>query len=326
MRSPMRFVLLLLVLMSHAYAHEKNVKTKADFLARGIYTSQKNHAWPFPLLSIGHNMQSYQDYDGEPYWHDGLDIRARIDQPIHAAVGGTVVNLENYVKGSPLYWEIAILDDEGFVWKYHHVDRRSIPAEIETAYKNKGKIASGTLLGNVVRWPITTFGEVYHHLHLLVVAKDGKYINPFLMLEPLPDTVAPVINRIGIAKNHRPISGNEVSGEHAMYLEASDLTLHQKFLLPPYKISYSLDKKEEVTVWEFINLPSGTGDTQYINDFYMNGTCGDYSCRKFYFNLNFTQKAPRGTWKLSPGVHEIEVTVEDVVGNKTGQSYQWTVL
>jgi hypothetical protein len=169
-------------------------------------------------------------------------------------------------------------------------------------------------------------GEVYHHLHLLVVAKDGQYINPFLMMEPLPDTKAPVIKKIGLAKNHSPVDGNEVRGPHSLYLEASDLTLHEKFLLPPYKISYKMDGGDEVLVWEFINLPSGKNDTDYINDFYMNGTCGDYYCRKFYFNLNFTKSAPRKTMTLNPGAHSIEVFVEDVVGNKSSESFQWKVL
>lgn len=318
----MKFILVLLLCLSTVYAHEKELRTKADLLATAQFTGQRNHPWPFPLLSIGHNMQSYQDYGGSPYWHDGLDIRSRVDQPIFATVSGKIVNLENYQPGNPMYWEIAILDDEGFVWKYHHVDRKTIPAEIKVG----NTVKAGALLGNVVRWPISSFGEVYHHLHLLVVAKDGQYINPFLMMEPLPDTKAPVISKIGIAKNHSPISGNEVKGPHALYMEASDLTLHDKFILPPYKISYKMDGGEEVLVWEFINLPSGKNDTDFIEDFYMNGTCGDYSCRKFYFNLFFTKSAPRKTITLSPGAHKIEVFVEDVVGNKTSESFQWQVL
>lgn len=322
----MKFILVFLLCLTNAFAHEKEMKTKADLLATGTFKNQKHHAWPFPLLSIGHSMHSYQNYGGSPYWHDGLDIRSAEDQPIHAAVGGQVVNLENYQYGNPLYWEIAIMDSEGFVWKYHHVERKSIPEEIVNAYKTKGKIATGTFIGNVVKWPVSSFGEVYHHLHLLVVAKDGKYINPFLMMEPLPDTVAPTISRIGIAQNHKPINGTEVSGPHALFVEASDLTLHQKFILPPYKITYRLDKGEEVTVWEFINLPSGTSDEKYIEDFYMKGTCGNYSCRKFYFNLNFTQAEPRKTMNLSPGKHEVEVSVEDIVGNKATDTFQWKVI
>ncbi len=321
----MKMFLILLLASTSLWAHEKSVRTNADFLATANFREQRHHAWPFPLLSIGHNMQSYQDYSGSPYWHDGLDVRAKIDQPIYAAAGGIVVNIENYIPGNPMYWEVAILDEEGFVWKYHHVAKESITKEIQDSLKSQQKIADGALIGNVVRWPISTYGEVYHHLHLLVVGKDKKYINPFLMMEPLNDTQAPVISKIGIAKNHRPIDGNKVKGAHALFLEATDLTLHEKFLLPPYKISYSLDGAEEKVVWEFINLPSGTNDEQYIKDFYMSGTCGNYNCRKFYFNLNFTQEAPRGTMNVTRGEHQILVSVEDIVGNKTSKSFQWSV-
>ena len=321
----MKFFFLFTLMLSHAFAHERNVLTKADKFATASFSDQRSHAWPFPLLSIGHSMQSYQNYGGSPYWHDGLDIRSNVDQPIYAAAGGKVVNIENYNTG-PLYWEVAILDSEGFVWKYHHVAKASIPTEIHEAYKSGKTIAAGTLIGNVVKWPVSAYGEVYHHLHLLVVGSDGKYINPFLMMEPLSDNQSPVITKIGLAQNHRPISGAEVRGAHSLYVEASDLTLHQKFILPPYKISYRLDQSDEKIVWEFIHLPSATNDTDYINDFYLQGTCGDYSCRKFYFNLNFSVQSPRGVMNLSSGLHEVEVTVEDIVGNKTTKAFSWKVL
>ena len=321
----MKFLFALVLVSSTLWAHEREPRTKADFMATGKFSEQRHHAWPFPLLSIGNSMQSYQDYSNDPYWHDGLDIRAVQDQPIYAAAGGEVVNIQNYILGNPMYWEVAIRDAEGFVWKYHHVAKETITKEVQASYKNHTKIADGSLIGNVVRWPITSYGEVYHHLHLQVVDKDKMYINPFLMMEPLNDTQAPVINQIGIAKNHRPISGNKVSGAHALFLDASDLTLHTRYLLSPYKISYVMDGADEKLVWEFINLPGGTSDSKYISDFYMNGTCGDYSCRKFYFNLNFTQANPRGQMNLEKGDHEIVVNIEDIVGNKATKSYRWTV-
>lgn len=322
----MKLILAIILFSQFAFAHERLTVTKANKLATAVFTGQKNHPWPFPLLSIGHNMQSYQDYGGSPYWHDGLDIRSNIDQPMYAPAGGKVVNIQNYIVGNPMYWEVAILDDEGFVWKFHHVAKETITKEIQDAYRTREKIKAGTLIGNVVRWPVTSFGEVYHHLHMLVVAADGKYINPFLMMEPLADTAVPVITKIGIAKNHKPTDATEVRGPHALYLEASDLVLHQKFILPPYKIAWKIDGGEEKTVWEFINLPSGKNDTDFISDFHMQGTCGDYSCRKFYFNLNFTQEKPRGQMTLSPGDHSVEVTVEDIVGNRTSKTFGWKVL
>lgn len=271
-------------------------------------------------------MQSFQNYGGSPYWHDGLDVRGNSEQAIYAAAGGLVVNIENYVSGNHLYWEVAIQDAEGFVWKYHHVAKETIPAEIVAAYRNRTAVAAGTYLGNIVKWPASSFGEVFHHLHLLVVGADKKYINPFLMMTPLHDTQAPIISRIGLAQNHRMIQGNTVRGPHALYLEASDLVYHQRFILPPHKISYRLNRGEEKLVWSFVHLPSGTNDTDYINDFYFPGTCGNYRCRRFFFNLNFSTQKPRDVFNLPAGKHEIEVNVEDMVGNRASKSYQWTVL
>lgn len=321
----MKFLFLFLLLTGQSFAHEKSFKTIADKAAFGTYSERKVHPWPFPLLSIGNIMQSFQDYVGSPYWHDGLDIRGNAGQAIHASAGGKVVNVQNYVNGNPLYWEIAILDSEGFVWKYHHVDSKTIPQAIHEAFKKKSEIPAGTHIGNIIEWPVTSFGEVYNHLHLLVVGGDGKYINPFLLLNPLDDTQAPVINKIGIVQDEYPIDETRVTGEHSLYVDTSDLILHNKFLQPPHKISYRMDKQDEVLVWEFIHLPSGNNDQDYIEDFYVKRTCGDYRCRRFYINLNFSLKNPRQTLKLSPGSHEIEVTVEDIAGNKASKNFTWQV-
>jgi hypothetical protein len=322
----MKYILLSMFLSFQVFAHEKEIKTKADAFATGKLKNIKRHPWPFPILSIGHAMQSYQDYGGSPYWHDGLDIRSSVDQPIFASAGGKVVNLENYVVGNSLYWEVAILDDDGFVWKYHHVDRKSIPKDVIEAFRSGKRIEAGSLIGNVVRWPIVTFGEVYHHLHLLIVGEDGSYINPFLLLDLLEDTRLPSIKRIGLARNHRPLEGTTIKGPHSLFLETSDLVLHDKFTLPPHKISYRLDGADRKTVWEFSYLPSSKSDTEFINDFYLDGTCGDYRCRKFLINLNFSVTSPRQMMTLSPGEHSIEVEVEDYAGNKTSEQFRWEVL
>jgi hypothetical protein len=160
---------------------------------------------------------------------------------------------------------------------------------------------------------------------MLVVDKEGRYINPFLMLEKLADDQAPVITKIGLAQGHRPLQGNVVKGSHALYVEASDLVLHKKFILPPHKISYQLDGLEKKTVWEFIHLPSPKSDEEFINDFYMTGTCGNYTCRKLLFNLNFTVEEPRGQMNLSAGEHTVVVEVEDIVGLTTSQAFSWFV-
>src|SRR6478672_7851739 len=100
------FAWLFILLISFSALAEMHAEpTIADTYATAEFRSQRHHPWPFPLLSIGHNMQSYQDYSFSPYWHDGLDIRSKENESIYAAAGGVVVNIENYISGNSLYWE-----------------------------------------------------------------------------------------------------------------------------------------------------------------------------------------------------------------------------
>src|SRR5690606_1369612 len=89
------------------------------------------HPWPIDYLSIGHNMQSYQNYSFSPYWHDGLDIRAKEEERVYSSTAGEIVAIVNYVRGNPLYWEVAIKDKDGLVWKYHHIDKKTIPEALK---------------------------------------------------------------------------------------------------------------------------------------------------------------------------------------------------
>jgi len=316
------FLLSFILMSSSVLAHEAKNHSLANSKANGFYEVERHHPWPMDFLSIGHNMQSYQNYSMSPYWHDGLDIRGNALEKVYSTTSGEVVNIENYVSGNPLYWEVAIKDEEGLVWKYHHIDRQTIPKDLKVGQK----ITQGTFIGQIVKWPSSSFGEVFHHLHLLVVDGNGKYVNPFLLMKSLEDRDAPKINKIGLTKNHKVFEGNQIRGAHGIYVDTSDLALHTKYILPPHKMSYRLNGNEEVLVWEFVHLPSGKNDLDYIKDFYLNGTCGNYQCRKFLINLNFTQSSPRGVFNLPVGHHSVEVFVEDQNQNKSSQTFSWEVL
>lgn len=310
--------------------HLKNKMTKANRFAFAKDLTQIEEAiWPYSILSIGHSMQSYQKYGfSGAYWHDGLDIRGNANQPVFATVSGKIVNIENYYPGQPLYWEVAILDDSGFVWKYHHVDSKSIPEEIKKAYKDGTRIKQGDHIGNIVPWPVTAHGEVYNHIHMLIVDGKGRYVNPFRLLPKLADTSIPEILEIGIFdSNLKRLKGNTVRGKHGLYVNAFDTVLHEKFSLTPYLITYRLDNGPERLVWRFDHLPSVDNDKDFINDFYLKGTCGDYSCRNFIINLNFDTSSNNGTTflVLEPGSHQVDVTVMDFSGNKASKSFIYLV-
>lgn len=303
---------------------------KPDYLDKAhgnntINSDRVRHAWPFEALSIGHSMASYQSYRwNQAYFHHGIDIRGDEGTPILAAVGGKVVNVANYYQGSRYYWEVAILDEQGYLWQYHHVDPESIPQKIKDAFKNKGSVPTGELLGEIVDWPATTYGEVYTHIHLNVLGKDGVYLNPLHFLSSLGDNQAPQIKDIGILDNNsKPQSGNIAKDDYSLYVEARDLLKHDKFFIPPYHIEYRIQNSAWNTVWKFDQLPGGADREAFVKEFFVpKSTCGNYQCRKIFIDLGFQAQNPFPTQK---GRYTLEVRVHDQAGNMDQSSYQYEV-
>ncbi|NBX68945.1 MAG: hypothetical protein EBR01_08290 [Proteobacteria bacterium] len=286
------------------------------------------YPWPVKLLSIGHTMASYQRYGGlgGAYFHHGLDIRADAGSDVLASVGGTIINIENYMPGDPAYWEVAILDRAGFIWQYHHIDRESIPQAIFDAYKNKTPIESGTKLGKVYYWSVTTFGERFHHIHLNILGKDKAYLNPFEFLELLPDSTKPEIKDFYLLKNSNPLPGNSVTGpNYTIAVEVRDLILSAVFVVPTHEITISIDGAPPKQVWKFDSLPGGADNEAFVNQFYAPRlACGDYKCRKPVIDLGFSKTLSQ-TFPSSPGKHTLELWVSDYNGNSATRSFDWIV-
>lgn len=299
-----------------------------DFTHRQTSPNRTRHPWPVQVKSIGHTMASYQSYSfaGAAYFHHGLDIRADAGSDVFASTGGKVINIENYMPGDPAYWEVAILDEEGFIWQYHHVDRESIPETIFQAYKNQTPIVAGTKLGEVFYWPVVTFGERFHHIHLNVLGKDKSYWNPFEFLQVLPDSSSPEIAHFHLLVNGKPVPGNTVSQSgYSVAAEIRDLILSDVFIVPANEIRVGIDGASPFTVWKFEGLPGGTDTEKFVNQFYVPSlACGDYRCRKpvidLGFRLNSTQVFP-----VTAGSHFLDLTVIDYNGNSTSRRFTWTV-
>jgi len=288
----------------------------------------KNRArWPFDLLSIGHSIGSYQSYGwGAAYFHHGLDIRGDAGTPVLAARGGKVINVGNYAGGSRYYWEVAILDEDGYIWQYHHINHETIPEDVTAAFSTGTTIEAGTKIGEIVDWPASTYGEIYHHIHLNVLGEGGVYLNPFEFLEFLPDENGPEIQKIGLLnKNRRPISRNRISGDYAIYVETRDLILHSQFYVPPYSVSYRIDGGNWQNHWAFSQLPGGSDREAHIGDFYVpSRTCGNYRCRKIFLDLGFKPDG-RKAFPQDQGNHHIDVKVSDFRGNEAVSTYKWKV-
>jgi hypothetical protein len=287
-------------------------------------TRTERHPWPVSVLSIGHTTASYQNYGGAPYFHHGLDIRADAGSDVRAATSGKVVNIENYDFGSA-YWEVAILDPEGYLWQYHHVDHDSIPQAIFAAYRNGTEIDAGTKIGEVYYWSVVTMGERYHHIHLNVLGAGGVILNPFDFLEPLEDTSAPRFVEVGLLKNGRKYSARTVNGDYSVYATVHDLIHHQRFVVPPNYIGYRLDGGDEVRVWDFATLPGGASETQFVDKLFVASmVCGNYECRNLPIDLGFTVEGNR-TFTRSLGAHSLEIIARDYAGNEARQTFDWQV-
>ena len=260
--------------------------------------------WPFSVVQMGHVIQSYQNYSSgtsAAYFHHGMDMIAPNGTDVYTRSGGQVVNVENYQPGNSLYWEIAILDAEGYVWQYHHIDRNTIPQAILDKYNEwlsnpstGGYIPANTYIGDIVYWTVTSFGYRFNHAHLNILAAGDAYLNPLEFHTLLNDTQSPEIQAIGLLNGNTLVSGNIASGNYGMYVRTRDLFLSSVYYLPPYKTEFSIDGGPWTTVWEFDDLPGGAIDTAYVNDFYVaRSTCGNYSCRDFYIDLGFTTGGQR---------------------------------
>ncbi len=290
------------------------------------------YEWPFALDSIGWSMQSYQDYGGTPYFHHGMDMMKVYGTNVYNQSGGQVINIENYRPGWDLYWEVAILDLEGYIWQYHHIRQDTIPqyiwdkfAEYQADPIYGGFISPTTYIGDIIEWPVWSFGKQFNHIHLNILGAGGVYLNGFEFHVPLPDTVGPEIQAVGLLKNHQVYPGNEVFGEYSLYVRARDLILDDVYYLPPFEILFSVDGGPEHTTWRFDTLPGGADRYAYLNDFYVvPPTCGNYSCRDYYIDLGFI---PGSLFQFpcGGGPHTILVTVRDYAGNADSQLYDYTV-
>lgn len=309
---------------SHLQNHEeaeRKFRPRYLSLATGDFSQKRagvQHPWPVGVLSIGHTIASYQNYSfvSDAYFHHGLDIRAEAGSDVLASTGGKVINIENYMPGDDAYWEVAILDEEGFIWQYHHIEKKSIPKAIYEAYQSQSFIPAGTKLGEVYFWKIVSFGERFHHIHLNVLGKNKEYLNPFSFLERLPDKRSPEIAEFHLLKSE---------GKYSVGVHLKDWILSDVFIVPPYHIELAIDHDKPFTVWKFDRLPGGSDNERFVNDFFVpRFACGDYHCRKPVINLGFNQEGKQ-VFPLSKGSHHLELWISDYAGNKTHSKFDWEI-
>lgn len=169
--------------------------------------------WPVQFKDathrLGNVMAQFQPF-GSPYFHGGCDLLVKRRAQVVAPVSGWLeAGHYGYVnrpdgsstkvwkpwpaQGDSLYFEVAVVTDQGHRFEFHHVDRANLPAAIvKLLNQGSSRVEAGTVLGSAVLWPM---GD-YHHIHYNIVTSDGVSLNPEHYSELLSDSQAPEVRAL----------------------------------------------------------------------------------------------------------------------------------
>lgn len=179
-------------------------------LAAEFTPPQTKLPWPVKFQdeqnTVANSMAQYQPF-GDPYFHGGCDLRVAPRERVLATVTGKIEaghygytkredgSLQKFWRpwpqnGDSLYFEVAIIDAGGIRHEYHHMDRSTLPPEIQGLLdRGGGEVAAGTYLGNTIYWP----GGGYHHIHHNMIAPGDLRLNPEFYSEKILDTEPPQV-------------------------------------------------------------------------------------------------------------------------------------
>ncbi|MEQ8765434.1 MAG: M23 family metallopeptidase [Planctomycetota bacterium] len=344
-------------------AQDDHGNVSLERMAFTVFDPADRHPWPIPEATepqtIGHLAHNFQHYGGRPYFHPGVDIRTPAESPVHSAVAGRVTELR-YYGARPLYFEVAIQDDRGFLWEYHHIAEDSVPDAVREAFEKGQRVPAGTYLGSVIRWRVHAYGDRYDHLHLNVLDPWKNYLNPLRFLIAPSDDVPPRVAGLYFCPNEgerafEVVRGTPVvSGDVDLVLEAEDLFGGAPFQLGVHEIRYQLvrvDARGKVPMGEpvlfcrFDSLPGGFDRHDGINSVFKRRlqvedelleTEGNYSRRRFLYVLTHAPAGlvadkdsywdtdgfrPDGEPLYPNGRYEVAVLAKDIFGNETRREF-----
>jgi hypothetical protein len=207
--------------------------------------------WPFfPYDNPRTVWNHYEQHMGTSYayLHQGLDIITPIEEPTYTIQQG-VVKLVMTTGGS-VYWRTAVspVQQSGRSngWLYAHLIETTIPVFPGDT------VEIHEYIGDIIQWY-----DDWGHIHLVEINDSGLVwlyeddewginFNPLLALQPLIDTIAPVIMRFGPnsafkfctneTSNYLP--GNNLSGEIDIIIRVVDYIGESEWQQPAFKSYY----------------------------------------------------------------------------------------
>ena len=311
--------------------------------------------WPVafegPESTMGNTMAQFQRYGGgSPYFHGGCDLRTRAGEKVLAPVSGRLEaghysyaqrpdgNLEKFMKpwpetGEALYFELSIVDDRGFRFEFHHVDRASLPASIVRKLNESfnPRVEKGEWIGNVVEWPVAgAGGKPYHHLHYNIIDPQGVRLNPEHYSFGLSDSNAPEIHGVYVRNSITRFfdrADGVLAVDSEVVVAATDQRKPNLYTHTPPRVQWQWNDagdEEQKLGWNFLEaLLTQEGFTPDIRQVFASEirtsegqrlqTQGDYSNNFFLFRM------PKLPMRVG---QSLELIVQDQAGNSTRRSFQ----
>lgn len=176
----------------------------------------------------------------------------------------------DHIKSLRTFFEVAVIDDFGRRYEFHHIDAETLPSLIKKAALNGASIKAGTSLGYVVSRGLKQFGTLYDHIHYNIIDPSGVYINPFYVSKHVEDNVKPKIGHVFYKKRNENIScgfhqglllksakkSDSITDPEYLIFEGSDKLSNNKIAqaLTKIKIIYDSDIKIENDEQKYENL------------------------------------------------------------------------
>ncbi len=293
---------------------------------------------------IGNSWGEYQNYSGDTadsYLHPGVDVMGITQgRPVYAVAAGWVKAWMTIY--GDYHWRIATSDQntDGWSdgWLYAHIDPYRWHAQLGDA------VQEGDLIGYLVPWPVPGFD----HLHFARIRHQGSdwndgawqfIYNPLLELEPCEDTFRPKIEDAGVDPScflafkvddsELYLSSDSLFGQVDVVLKAYDsygiswgYPTYER--IGVYQIEWRVDSGPWVLGFVFKDTINPSENVHLIYNWDSRlQTCGDYSCRQFYYIITNTDGWGRpvpGSWNtatLPDGAHWFVVRLTDEAGNQT---------
>ncbi len=226
--------------------------------ARNVSRQRDTIPWPFfPFDSMRTVWNHYEQHMGGygvdySYLHQGLDLITPIAEPVYAVESGVVKCV--LTLGGAVYWRIAVspVQEPGWStgWLYAHLIESSIQ------FDTGDTVLIHDYLGDIIQW-----SDDWGHIHFAEIEDSGivwQYDDnewgitrdPMPLLDPLPDTTAPVFedvfpgSRFAFCRNNDTLylDPGDLNGALDIVVKVYDLAGPSPWQQPAHSLYYWIER------------------------------------------------------------------------------------